>query len=123
VKIADDRLFCRVRSPRQIDTDNSPNVGWTRTGEWMTYTVNVVNAGTYTAGFRVGSSHAGSSVQAYLDDGTTPIATVNVPNTGNSGAFQTVAVPVTLPAGQHRLKLTSPTDYTNINRIAFTPKA
>jgi PKD repeat protein len=103
----------------QIDTDGSPNVGWTRTGEWMTYTVNVVNAGTYTAGFRVGSSHAGSSVQAYLDDGTTPIATVNVPNTGNSGAFQTVAVPVTLPAGQHRLVLKFPTDYTNINWIAF----
>ena len=65
----------------------------------------------------------GSRVQAYLDDGTTPIATVNVPNTGNSGVFQTVAVPVTLPAGQHRLVLKFPTDYTKINWIAFAPKA
>ncbi|WP_440950380.1 PKD domain-containing protein [Methanosphaerula subterraneus] len=106
-----------------LDTDRSPNVGWVRTGEWLAYTVNIGTAGTYDAGFRVASSHAGSSVQVYLDDGTTPVATVNVPNTGDWLAFQTVQVPVALPAGQHRLKLAFPTDYANINWIDFTPRA
>jgi PKD repeat protein len=106
-----------------LDTDRSPNVGWVRTGEWLAYTVNIGTAGTYDAGFRVASSHAGSSFQVYLDDGTTPIATVNVPNTGDWLAFQTISVPVTLPAGQHRLKLAFPTDYANINWIDFTPRA
>jgi L-ascorbate metabolism protein UlaG (beta-lactamase superfamily) len=102
-----------------LDTDHSPNVGWIRTGEWLAYTVNVSTAGTYTAGFRVASSHFGSTVQVYVDDGTTPVATVNVPNTGDWPAFRTVQVPVTLPAGQHRLKLAFPTDYVNINWISF----
>jgi len=102
-----------------LDTDHSPNIGWIRAGEWLTYTVNITTDGTYDAGFRVASSHSGSSVQVYFDDGTIPVATVNVPNTGDWPAFQTVQVPVTLPAGQHRLKLTFPTDYVNVNWITF----
>nr|WP_330217438.1 PKD domain-containing protein [Methanosphaerula palustris] len=103
----------------QLDTDGSPNVGWIRSGEWMAYTVNVASTGTYTAGFRVASSHSGSSIKVYVDDGTTPVATVNVPNTGDWPSFQTVSVPVTLPAGQHRLKFSFPTDYVNINWVTF----
>ncbi|XYY34343.1 carbohydrate-binding protein [Methanosphaerula subterraneus] len=102
-----------------LDTDNSPNIGWIRSGEWLAYTVNVSTAGTYDAGFRVASSYTGSSVQVYLDDGTTPIATVTVPNTGDWPVFRTVPVPVTLPAGQHRLRLAFPSDYVNINWISF----
>jgi PKD repeat protein len=102
-----------------LDTDHSPNVGWIRSGEWLTYTVNVSTAGTYDAGFRVASSHAGSSVQVYVDDRTTPVATVNVPNTGDWPVFQTVSVPMVLPAGQHRLVLKFPTDFVNINWITF----
>jgi hypothetical protein len=73
----------------------------------------------YTAGFRVASSHSGSTVQVYVDDGTTPVAAVNVPNTGDWPVFQTVSVPVTLPVGQHRLRLAFPTDYVNITGISF----
>jgi len=102
-----------------LDTDGSPNIGWIRAGEWLTYTVNISTAGTYDAGFRVASSHTGSSVQVYVDDGTTPVATVTVPNTGDWPIFRTVSVPVTLPAGQHRLSLLFPTDYVNINWISF----
>ncbi len=105
-----------------LDTDNSPNVGWVRTGEWLAYTVNVSTAGTYDAGFRVASSYTGSSVQVYVDDGTTPVATVTVPNTGDWPVFRTVSVPVTLPAGQHRLVLKFPTDYVNINWISFAQR-
>ncbi|WP_440951263.1 carbohydrate-binding protein [Methanosphaerula subterraneus] len=104
------------------DTDNSPNVGWVRAGEWLAYTVNVDTAGTYDAGFRVASSHAGSSVRVYLDDGTTPIATVNVPNIGDWLAFRTVRMPVILLARQHSIVLKVPTDYVNINWISFTLK-
>jgi hypothetical protein len=73
-----------------LDTDKSPNVGWIRAGEWLT--------------------HAGSSVQVYVDNGTTPVATGNVSVLG------------TLPAGQHRLKLSFPTDFVTINWINFAPR-
>ena len=102
-----------------LDIDRSPNVGWIRAGEWLAYTVNISTAGTYDAGFRVASSHTGSSVQVYVDNGTTPVATVNVPNTGDWPIFRTVSMPVTLPAGQHRLLLRFPTDFVNINWISF----
>ncbi|ACL16795.1 PKD domain-containing protein [Methanosphaerula palustris] len=102
-----------------LDTDGSPNVGWIRAGEWLTYTVNVSTAGTYDAGFRVASTHSGSSVLVYVDNGTTPVATLNVPNTGAWPVFQTISVPVTLPAGQHQFVLKFPTDFVNINWIRF----
>ncbi|WP_440950166.1 PKD domain-containing protein [Methanosphaerula subterraneus] len=105
-----------------LDTDGSPNIGWIRAGEWLTYTVDVSTAGTYDAGFRVASSHSGSTVRVYVDDDTTPVATVSIPNTGDWPVFQTVSVPVTLPAGQHRLSLLFPTDYVNINWISFAPR-
>lgn len=72
------------------------------------------------SGFRVGSSHSGSTVQGYVDDGTTPVATVNVPNTGAWPIIQTVSVPMVLSAGQHRLKLAFPTEFVNLNWITFT---
>ncbi|ACL17224.1 PKD domain-containing protein [Methanosphaerula palustris] len=106
----------------QLDTDHSPNVGWIRSGEWLAYTVHVSTAGTYDAGFRVASSHAGSSVLVYVDDETTPVATVTVPNTGDWPIFRTVSVPVILPAGTHRLKLSFPTDFVNINWITFAQR-
>jgi hypothetical protein len=79
-----------------LDTDGSSNVGWIRAGEWLGYTVNVSTAGTYDAGFRVASSHSGEFIQVFVDGGTTPVATVNVPNTGAWPVFQTVSV--TLPS-------------------------
>ena len=102
-----------------LDTDHSPKVVWTRAGEWLAYTADIYIVGTYDAGFRVAFSHAGSSVQVYVDDGTIPAAKVTVPNIGDRLAFQIVSVPVALPAGQHQLKLTFPTGFANINWINF----
>ncbi|ACL17263.1 Carbohydrate binding family 6 [Methanosphaerula palustris E1-9c] len=111
----------------QLDTDGSPNVGWIRSGEWLGYTVNVSTVGTYStstydARFRVASSHFGSSILVYVDNGTTPVANVSVPNTGDWQIFKTILVSIPLPAGQHRLVLKFPTDNVNINWITFTSR-
>jgi hypothetical protein len=82
-----------------LDTDNSQNVGWIRAGEWLAYTVDISTAGTHDAGFRVASSHAGSSIQMHVDDGTISVVTVTVPDTGDWLAFQTISVQVDCQPG------------------------
>ena len=43
------------------DTGGGYLVGWTKAGEWLKYTVNVVAAGTYTLDVRVASKGAGGT--------------------------------------------------------------
>lgn len=71
-------------------------VGWTENGEWMEYTVNVT-AGTYSVLATVATPNAGRQMTIKLD-GTT-LTTINVPNTGDYGTFQTVTVPNIVFAG------------------------
>ena len=97
--------------------ESTPNVGWVRTGEWLSYTANVTTAGNYTLSARVASPYAGRTAVLSVDG--TPAATVAVPNTGSYAAFRTVQVPVALTAGTHVLKLTFSGDGQNINWIEF----
>lgn len=106
--------------------DSTPNIGWIRAGEWLTYTVNVSRAGTYDATFRVASTKTGRSIDVYLDGETTPRtrvavpSTVTVPYTGSFETFRNVAVPITLPAGWHTIRLYFPLSFFNLNWMEFT---
>jgi len=94
--------------------DSTPNIGWIRSGEWLTYTVNVSRAGTYDATFRVATKYSGRSLDVYLDGESTPRtrvavpSIVTVPKTGSFETFTNVAVPITLPAGWHTIRLYFP---------------
>ena len=89
---------------RQDDVDientaglTTPNVGWIRNGEYLTWTATVGTSGAYTMTARVASPNSGRTAALKVDG--TPPATIAVPNTGSFAAFRTVSVPVTLPAG------------------------
>lgn len=69
--------------------DGGHNVGWTANGEWLEYTVNATN-GTYDLEARVASNSADKSLVVKLDGAT--LGTINVPNTGGWGNFQTVSL-------------------------------
>src|SRR5258708_37435118 len=43
------------------DTGAGYDVGWTATGEWLKYTVNITTTGTYSLAFRVASPNIGST--------------------------------------------------------------
>ncbi len=100
---------------------HTPNVGWIRDGEYLTYTANIATAGAYTMTARVASPNTGRTA-ALSVDGSSAV-TFTVPNTGSYAAFQTVSLPVTLPAGTHTLKLTFQGDGQNIDWIAFAAVA
>ncbi|MFT3681093.1 MAG: carbohydrate-binding protein [Ferruginibacter sp.] len=95
------------------------NVGWTSTGEWIEYTINVVTAGTYTLQVRVATPNAGKTIHFELD-GINISGTINIPNTGSWQTWQTVNITTpALTTGQKVLKLVMDTYDFNINYFTF----
>ncbi|MEN6342993.1 MAG: carbohydrate-binding protein, partial [Methanospirillum sp.] len=102
-----------------IETGNGiTNVGWIRSGEYLTYTANITDAGQYTMSARVASPNSGRTIAVSVDGAAA--ATIAVPNSGSFEAFRTVEVPVTLAAGTHTLKLVFAGDGQNLDWISFS---
>jgi Carbohydrate binding module (family 6)/F5/8 type C domain/Abnormal spindle-like microcephaly-assoc'd, ASPM-SPD-2-Hydin len=102
------------------DTGCGYDLGWTATGQWFRYTVNVATAGTYTVSLRVASPggvtdglHIASSA------GTSLSGAVNVPATGGWQTWQAVTATVTLPAGQQTLTVDQDNGGFNLHYLAF----
>jgi Carbohydrate binding module (family 6). len=89
------------------------NVGYTDAGDWMDYSINVQNSGSYDVQFRVSSLYTDSKLQ--LLSGTEVLATVTVPNTGGWQKWQTVTATVNLNAGSQTLRVKAVTNGWNIN--------
>ncbi|WP_198661813.1 cellulase family glycosylhydrolase [Lewinella sp. IMCC34183] len=80
-------------------------VGWTEPGEWLQYTVDVAEAGTYDATLRVASDTTGGRFRFALDEAQLRFI-VDVPNTGGDQEWITLTVRgLRLPAGEQRLRL------------------
>ena len=80
-------------------------VGWTKAGEWLTYTVNVTAPGTYTLQTRLAA--LGDGGRFYIEvDGARIQPAIDVPNTGAWDAWQTRSGPsLSLSAGSHVLRI------------------
>jgi carbohydrate binding protein with CBM6 domain/F5/8 type C domain-containing protein len=103
------------------DTGGGYNLGWTATGQWFRYTVNVVSAGSYTLGLRVAAPSAVTdALHLANSSGANVSGNVNVPATGGWQTWTTVTVPVTLPAGQQVLTLAEDYGGWNLNSLQFT---
>lgn len=102
----------------QACSEGGLNVAYVDAGDWMDYTVNIQTAGTYTAEFRVSSPYTGTQLQ--LLAGTTVLATITVPNTGEWQTWQTVAASVNLNAGSQTLRVKAVTNGWNLNWLSLT---
>jgi O-glycosyl hydrolase/ankyrin repeat protein len=104
------------------------NVGWTRAGEWLEYTIDVTDAGSYDLGFRVASSVAGAAFHAEVD-GVNVTGSLAMPNTGDYQKWTTVTKSgVSLTQGQHVLRLAMDAGASNLsvgnyNYISITPSS
>ena len=99
-------------------SEDTQDVGWIDTGDWMDYNVNVQTAGAYTVEYRISSPYATGQIQ--LKNGTTVLATTNVPNTGGWQNWQTITATVNLSAGAQTLRLNAGVGGWNINWVNFT---
>lgn len=96
----------------RVSVEGGHQIGWTAAGEWLEYTVQIAEAGTYDLQLRVSSPAAGATYHLEAD-GITIASGLSVPNTGNYDVFSTVIkTGVKLPAGQHILRLVSDSNST-----------
>jgi len=91
-----------------VDIANSSEggflIGWTASGEWLNYTVNVATAGTYTVQLRV-ASPGGASLHLGFNNSSNVWTAVSIPPTGDWQSWTTVSVPVTLGAGTQQMTI------------------
>ncbi|HVD96827.1 MAG TPA: carbohydrate-binding protein, partial [Cytophagaceae bacterium] len=99
-------------------SENTNTVGWTQTGEWMQYTVQVLTSGSYTVKVRA----AGNGGKLTLSsDGATLLSNATINGTGGWDTWQTMTIgTVNLTAGTHTLRVTIAAEGYNINYLEFT---
>jgi uncharacterized protein involved in high-affinity Fe2+ transport len=96
------------------------DIGWTGTGQWYDYTVNVATAGTYTVGLRLASPSAVTDgLHIANSSGANLSGPVNLPATGAFQDWTTVTTTVTLPAGVQTLRVAQDTGGWNLHNLSF----
>jgi beta-glucosidase len=96
------------------------DLGWTATGQWFRYTVNVATAGTYTVSLRLASPDAVTDGLHIANTGGTNLSgDINVPATGGYQDWTTVTATVTLPAGTQTLVVDQDNPGWNIHFLSF----
>jgi len=108
------------------DTGGGYKLAYTKAGEWLSYSVNVAQTGTYSASIRVASSGAGGTFHLEFN-GVNKTGAITVPNTGGWQNWQTITVNnLSLSAGPQTMRIVMDTNGPvtaepgNINWINFT---
>ncbi|MDX6339949.1 MAG: trimeric autotransporter adhesin, partial [Trebonia sp.] len=102
------------------DTGCGYDIGWTGTGQWFKYTVNVATARSYTVTLRLASpSGVTDGLHIASSSGANLSGNINVPATGGWQTWTTVTATVTLPAGQQTLTIGQDNGGWNIHQLTF----
>ncbi|MGW4948363.1 carbohydrate-binding protein [Actinoplanes sp. NPDC004185] len=98
------------------------NIGWTAPGNWLTYRVDVAQAGRYDLKLRVanGTGAVAPDAVSLRDAAGTVLAKASVPDTGGWAAYQSVHVPVELAAGDQLVTLYCETGGFNLDYLRLT---
>lgn len=102
---ADYREPTQVDIEKRDDASNGHGVGWTRTGEWLIYSVTVKETGTYSLQIPVASNKRGGTFHLEID-GTDVTGPLEVPDTGGWDRLERIRKNgVQLRAGDHQIKM------------------
>ncbi|MHC5183790.1 MAG: carbohydrate-binding protein [Planctomycetota bacterium] len=96
------------------DTGGGYNTGWTESGEWLEYTIDVPAAGDYTIDIRVASESSGGTFHIEFG-GVDQTGDITVPVTGGWQAWTTVSATATLSAGTQVMRFAPTTSGFNVN--------
>lgn len=102
------------------DIGGGENVGYTNTGDWIEYTLDIGSAGSYTIEYRVASATGSTGFNVLLDG--VQIDSQSVANTGGwqNWVTNTSAMSIDLPAGEHTLRISSVGNNWNLNWIRLS---
>ncbi len=106
------------------DAGGGYNVAQIEAGEWMAYSINVLQAGTYNMTIRAASLGAGGTFRITFA-GVTKGGVLSLPDTGGWQTWQNVTVPVVLSAGVQEMRIVVDTVNAqgllgNLNYVEFT---
>ena len=105
--------------------NNGTVIGYTATGEWLEYSIDVIEPGIYSYEATVSSGLSGSgfSLSVIKDGNTTNLGTVNVTNTGNWDSYivQKGNFSAELEEGPQILRITITGSYCNIDKVTVKP--
>lgn len=105
-----------------LDEGCGYNVGWTAAGEWLEYPVSLDREQLYSVHSRVASDVGGGAFTIDLN-GIEIVGTQNVDNTGGWQSWTTLtSAPVSLPAGEHTLRVNIHSGDFNLNWIELIPE-
>lgn len=125
---AENRGDANYRTSDGVDIVNGNGgkaIGYTNTGEWVEYTVNVTQAGSYSykATVSSGGNNSGFSINLRNDKTITKLADVKVPQTGDNNWDTYKVVEGTLnkdlESGEQILRITITGSNCNIDKIQF----
>lgn len=103
--------------------NGSYTIGWTASGEWLEYTVQVNATGLYDLEFVTSSLNGGGVIDFELD-GNDLNATHNVPQTGDWNTYtSSYKYALQLPQGEHLMRINIASSGFNLDKIVFTPAA
>jgi len=106
----------------QSSNEGDFNIGWVCEGEWLEYSVDVQNAGTYELSTRVASLSTGGAFRIEVD-GVDRSGTISFPGTGGWQNWTDVVGQVELDAGEQVIRFVNmgtPTQGYNLTRMIFT---
>jgi Beta-1,3-glucanase/Carbohydrate binding module (family 6) len=99
---------------------NGYDLGWTATGQWFNYTVNVATAGTYALSLRLAAPTAvTNALQINNAAGTDLSGVITAPETGGWQDWTTVTANITLPAGVQTLTVYQDSPGWNLHYLTF----
>ena len=96
-------------------------VGYNQEGEWLEYTVKVAEAGDYTMFAAVATDNATSAFQLSIDGEaiTESVLASKADGEGSFDEFSKVKANVTLPAGEHILRMTVTSSWFDVDYFQF----
>lgn len=120
---SDNNAGNQYRTAENVDIENCAeggyNIAYVASGEWLEYTLNVMQTGIYTISLRVATPN--SDRAAHLEIDSTDISgSIAIPNTGGYQNWQTVTIPnIYLEEGIRILRLVMEASNFNVNYIQF----
>jgi hypothetical protein len=100
--------------------NNSPNVGWIATDEWLEYTVHVQTTGLYTFNVRVASESAGGTFRIEFNS-VNVTGSQSFPATGGWQTWTTITIPdIVLSAGEQVMRFYMESSDFNVNYTQIT---
>lgn len=98
--------------------NNSYVIGWISGGEWLEYTLDIAETTDYDLAITYASKNGGAEIGMNLDD-TELISGIILDETNGWGDYKTFSTSISLPQGQHVLRVNIEKNGANLDKISF----